>query len=49
MNKHNPAIAFYERAADALPATPHTDRALADGALIGLVKRAASELGYDVG
>jgi hypothetical protein len=41
-----PALAFYERAADALPQTPELHRPLVDPALLAMLSRAARDLGY---
>jgi len=46
MDANLPAVALYERALTALPATPTFHRALDDPALLGTLKSAASRFGY---
>jgi hypothetical protein len=48
MNGNRPAVALYERAAGALPATPDFNRPLSDAALLVPLERIASSLGYDL-
>jgi len=40
------AVALYERAADAVPATPEFNRALAEPGLATALARIAADLGY---
>jgi RES domain len=46
MSGSRPALAFYERALDALPRTPELHRPLLDPALLPILRRVASDLGY---
>jgi hypothetical protein len=48
MHASRPAVALYERAEDALPATPLLHRALGDPPLRVVLENAAAELGYDL-
>ena len=48
MHANRPALAFYERAESALPATPFFHRALGDPLLRVMLENAAAELGYDL-
>lgn len=48
MNAGAPAVALYERAANALPGAPVFHRALADPHLDSAIRNAASHLGYGV-
>lgn len=51
MHANRPALVLNERAAaaGAIPATPHFHRALADPALLTVLKNAALELGFELG
>jgi hypothetical protein len=46
MNANRPAIAFYERAARAIPPAPEIHRPLSDPALLADLDRSAQRLGY---
>ncbi len=46
MHANQPAVALYERALEALPATPVFHRPLRDPALLSDLERAARHLGY---
>lgn len=46
MNANRPAIALWERAADAIPARPIFHRPLLDPALLPVLSRVARDLGY---
>ncbi len=46
MHANRPAIAFYERAASALPMVPKVHRPLSDPALLADLDRSAQRLGY---
>ena len=46
MHGNMPAVAFNERAIDALPAAPSFHRALADPTLLTVMQNAAQDLGY---
>ena len=48
MDGNKPAVALYERAADALPARPVFHRALADAAMASVVSEAAAEFNFAV-
>lgn len=48
MNANEPAIALYERAIPAIPASPVLNRPLSDPALLLPLQRIASGLGYDL-
>lgn len=48
MNANESALALYERAASALPASPVLNRPLSDPALLLPLERIASDLGYDL-
>lgn len=45
MHGNLPAVAFYERATDALPAAPTFHRALVDPTLLAVMQNAAQDLG----
>lgn len=46
MNANLPAVALYERAESALPASPEFHRPLADPALLAVLRNTARHLGY---
>ena len=46
MYANQPALALYERARGAVPATPELDRPLADPGLLPALRRLATEIGY---
>jgi hypothetical protein len=46
MNGNEPAVALSDRAEDCLPAYPDFNRALADDALLDVLKHSAHQLGY---
>jgi hypothetical protein len=46
MNGNGPAVALSDRAEDCLPAYPDFNRALADDALLDVLKHSAHQLGY---
>lgn len=48
MNANEPALALYERAVPALPASPVLNRPLSDPAFLVPLERIASALGYDL-
>lgn len=48
MHANRPAVLLYERAVDALPATPFFHRGLADPVLFIPLKNTAADLGYDL-
>jgi hypothetical protein len=48
MHANRPALALYERASGALPATPSVNRALSDPALLPRLTAAATALGYHI-
>jgi hypothetical protein len=48
MNGDRPTVALYERAGRTLPDAPNFNRPLSDAALLVLLERIASSLGYDL-
>lgn len=48
MNANQPAVAFYERARDAMPDLPVVHRPLADPSLFVPIRRSAIDLGYEM-
>jgi hypothetical protein len=46
MHANQPCVALYERAAKAMPASPSTNRMLADPNLLTTLKNACADLGY---